>query len=419
MATFSTAFGSLPATSDALGLNNNTKAVPTLTGQQPGQQGQAKAQGQQAQQRPPTFAELQKQGQARPAPPPAPAPVIQSGGSAADLRAALLQQINAMMAGTDDPSFAAQAAVKKQELGAEFGAKEQTLNEELARRGLSASTIGAGRFGDLAGQQARAVAMLEAEVMRQQAEAKARDRAAGFQGLTSLAQMTGDIEMRAAELQQQAELEGRSLDLTAARDAATKELGYADLAYKREALQQEKLLESARLDEARALRLQNLGISQAQLDMEAKRLQQEALLRGRELDLAEARDLAEIEYRAKQLQLEDRRLTSEEAREKARQELERDRMSQDNENARLDRELRQTLGLGQQEIDRLRASQEGRAFLVQLAQLIGGIDKLTPEQLAYLGIKSTQTDDTQTKDDQTDGGDPGGPPGGGRMDTDI
>lgn len=419
MATFSTAFGSLPATSDALGLNNNTKAVPTLTGQQPGQQGQAKAQGQQAQQRPPTFAELQKQGQARPAPPPAPAaPVVQSGGSAADLRAALLQQINAMMAGTDDPSFAAQAAVKKQELGAEFGAKEQTLNEELARRGLSASTIGAGRFGDLAGQQARAVAMLEAEVMRQQAEAKARDRAAGFQGLTSLTQMTGDIEMRAAELQQQAALEGRSLDLTAARDAATKELGYADLAYRREALQQEKLLEAARLDEARALRLQNLGISQAQLDMEAKRLQQEALLRGRELDLAEARDLAEIEYRAKQLQLEDRRLTSEEAREKARQELERDRMSQDNENARLDRELRQTLGLGQQEIDRLRVSQEGRAFLVQLAQLIG-IDKLTPEQLAYLGIGGTQTSGTQTGGGQTGGGGPGGPPGGGRMDTDI
>jgi hypothetical protein len=53
-------------------------------------------------------------------------------------------------------------------LQAQFGAQRQSLDEELARRGLSASTFGAGRMGDLAGQQARATASLEAELLAQE-----------------------------------------------------------------------------------------------------------------------------------------------------------------------------------------------------------------------------------------------------------
>jgi hypothetical protein len=77
------------------------------------------------------------------------------------------------------------------------------LTEEMARRGLSASSISAGRMGDIAGQYARAQA---------------------------------DINARAAELQQNERLKGRELDLQAARDQATKEyqsgqlaLGYAEM----------------------------------------------------------------------------------------------------------------------------------------------------------------------------------------------
>lgn len=433
MATFSTAFGSLPGTADALGTNNNTKGGPgqaqakSMTGlpagQQPGQGQQSQQQGAQA--KPLTFAELQRQGQARPAPPPAPAAPVVSNGSAESLRSALLQQINTMLAGTPDPSFAAQGAVKRADLAAEFGASKQALDEEMARRGLSASTIGAGRYGDLEGQNARALAALEADILRMQEEAKARDRQAGFQGLTSLAQMTGDIEMRALQLQQEAALQGRSLDLTAARDKAQQELGYAELAYKRDALTAEREMESARLEETRALRLQNLGISQQQLDLEARKLQQEAALRGRELDLMEARDLAEIEYRAKQLMLDDRRLTSEEAREKARlefererererQALERERNAQDNTNQQLDRELRERLGMDQLKVDQLRATQEGKAFLLQLAQFIGR-ENMSNEMWAMLtgqgSPPSSQTQGGNPPGGPGNNGGPGGPPG--------
>jgi hypothetical protein len=52
-------------------------------------------------------------------------------------------------------------------LEAQFGAQRQSLEDEMARRGLAASSISAGRFGDLAGQQARALATTEADLLAQ------------------------------------------------------------------------------------------------------------------------------------------------------------------------------------------------------------------------------------------------------------
>lgn len=53
-------------------------------------------------------------------------------------------------------------------LQSQFGAQRQSLEEDMARRGLAASSIAAGRFGDLAGQQARATASLEADLLAQE-----------------------------------------------------------------------------------------------------------------------------------------------------------------------------------------------------------------------------------------------------------
>ena len=53
-------------------------------------------------------------------------------------------------------------------LRAQFGAERPALEENLASRGLAASSIGAGRLGDLAGQQARAMATLEADLLAQE-----------------------------------------------------------------------------------------------------------------------------------------------------------------------------------------------------------------------------------------------------------
>lgn len=72
-------------------------------------------------------------------------------------------------------------------LQAQFGAQRQSLEESLARRGLSASSYGAGMLGDLGGQQARALASLEAELL---ADEQAReDRANDL--LLRLAQLFG------------------------------------------------------------------------------------------------------------------------------------------------------------------------------------------------------------------------------------
>lgn len=53
-------------------------------------------------------------------------------------------------------------------LEAQFAGQRQSLEEDLARRGLSASSFGAGRLGDLGGQQARALASLEADLASQE-----------------------------------------------------------------------------------------------------------------------------------------------------------------------------------------------------------------------------------------------------------
>jgi hypothetical protein len=172
------------------------------------------------------------------------------------LRKQLEEQLGRLAGGNDAQrqAFDATRAARSAELTAQYGAERSKLEEELAARGLSASTIGGGRYGDLAGQQARAAATFEAEMLKQQSEADARDRALYLSTMSDLAGMAGtqdlgayeanikakqiesDIAFRAAELQQEAALQGRDLDLQSARDQATAQyqsgqlgLGYAEM----------------------------------------------------------------------------------------------------------------------------------------------------------------------------------------------
>lgn len=181
------------------------------------------------------------------------------GGSsqAQALRAKLEEQLNALSqdeAKIQGQSYEATRKAKMDEMGAEFGAQRAQIEEDLARRGLSASTIGGGRYGDLAGQQARATATFEADLLRQQAEAEAKNRQMYLSGMSELAGIAGtqdlgafeanlksrqadaDISFRGQELQQEAALRGRELTLQEARDLATKEYqggqlqqGYAEI----------------------------------------------------------------------------------------------------------------------------------------------------------------------------------------------
>jgi hypothetical protein len=223
------------------------------------------------------------------------------GGSAQAMQ--LRNQLAAQLELLKNPStlqgktYDALRASKMADLAAEYGASKSKLEEELAARGLSASTFGAGRYGDLAGQQARAQAAFEAELLKQQSEAEARDRqlymstmsdlaglagsqdAATYQANLQLNQAKADIGARAATLQQEAALQGRSLDLQAARDQATSEYqrgqlqqGYAQIQANRDIAQaeigsRENLAQANLTEQQRASKITE-GIQQGQLTLQ-------------------------------------------------------------------------------------------------------------------------------------------------------
>lgn len=63
----------------------------------------------------------------------------------------------------------AQRAAGQAQLTQSFGAQQKALDEEMARRGIGASSIASGYYGDLAGQQATAQAGLESNVLSDEA----------------------------------------------------------------------------------------------------------------------------------------------------------------------------------------------------------------------------------------------------------
>lgn len=134
--------------------------------------------------------------------PPAPTPAgtgAGTGGGQATPSSAyddLIRQIQDILkqpAGYSNEEMAKIRAARTAELEETFGAQRSALEEEMARRGLSASTIGAGRFGDLAGQQARALSSLEANLLQQQMDAQDRARAQQLTTLSALSGQRADI----------------------------------------------------------------------------------------------------------------------------------------------------------------------------------------------------------------------------------
>lgn len=195
MAIYNTAFGSLPGYNEMLGTTNTTGG-----GQQQvyGQRAQQQRTAQTAPSPQRTFAQMQQQGVARPAPPTTPQAqaFAQYGGSqqAQQMRQRLqeqLQQFGQAPSRFDAQAFQQIRGAQAANLQQEYQAQQQQLNEELARRGLSASSIGGGRMGDLAGQQARALASLDAQLLQQAAETQAQDRAQLLQAGQGLAELAG------------------------------------------------------------------------------------------------------------------------------------------------------------------------------------------------------------------------------------
>lgn len=129
-------------------------------------------------QRPATFAELQEDGIARPAPPsvsqvPQQLNSVGPGATASSVSPATLSPTilpiggGVSMPSGDNQGSALRRKAALDNLRASFAGQRKSLDEDLARRGLWASTgeLGAGaRLGDLAGQQARAEAALESDL---------------------------------------------------------------------------------------------------------------------------------------------------------------------------------------------------------------------------------------------------------------
>ena len=178
--------------------------------------------------------------------------VPQSGATSA-LQDRLLRQLSMLEDAPsrfDDPGFTAARDAARANLEAQFGAERQRIDEEMARRGLSASSIASGRMGDLAGQQARALATMEADFLKEAAMTQAQDRALLLQNYQQLLgtmsenersefdralkryEIDGTLSMRAKELQQEASLRGRSMNIEEANNLARIDLAREEMAQK-------------------------------------------------------------------------------------------------------------------------------------------------------------------------------------------
>ena len=203
MATFNTAFGSLPGYKEMMGTTNTTaggeEKQPTVYG------GQTQTQ-RKTQQPAQTFAQMQQQGVARPAAPATPTATAfgQYGGSqqGQQLRNQLQQRLTEFGQAPsryDTESFKQIRGAQAANLQAEYQGQKKALDEELAGRGLYASSIGGGRMGDLAGQQARALSSLDAQLLQQAADTQAQDRAQYMQSGQGLAELAGSQDLQQFE----------------------------------------------------------------------------------------------------------------------------------------------------------------------------------------------------------------------------
>jgi hypothetical protein len=199
------------------GQQGSKAGIRTLYGQQATPETDEERQRKMAQQPAQTFAQLQKQGMARPAPqPPQGQPFARFEGSQQAQQArtgmlgALQQQLQ-QPTRFDTQAFQQIRQAQQANLQSQYEEQQRQLNEDLARRGLSASNIAASGLGRLGGAQARALADIDAQLLQQAAQTQAADRLAALQAAQGFAELAGSQDLaqfeanrvaQAAEFQQ-------------------------------------------------------------------------------------------------------------------------------------------------------------------------------------------------------------------------
>lgn len=336
----------VPAVQQALQQQPAVQPNPALQQQVAGAMQQGQMQPQQPMQ-PQLAQQVQQQMQQ-----PAPQQPMQQSAVGGDLQQRLIQQLTQL---SETPSayqtedIQQMREAQRSDIEAEFGAQRQALEEDLARRGLSASSIAAGRFGDLAGQQARAMATAEAGLTEKAAESLQRGREAAIQGLAQAAgveleakgldlqskKVQADIDAEAKRLMQQ----DRSLDLQQARDQAQNQIARAQL-----------------VEQAKA-RVSRENISMAELNQNAAQFADR-------LGLDTERFIADRDARAREIALSEEGLDLRAATAAAEQELQRAILEQQV----INNERNYDLAAQNQEIQRLLAELSLMSGLSQYAQ---------------------------------------------------
>jgi hypothetical protein len=285
-----------------------------------------------------------------------------------------LQLLQQGASSSEQRAFDARQAAKTAELEQQFSAERSRLEENLARQGLSASTFGGGRYGDLAGQQARAVASMQSELLQQQATLAAERQKTLISGLQGAAGTQADIDSRAAQLQQEERLKGRELTLQEARDQATREYQTGQLQVSREEIgSRERISQSdrtARKEESALDRSFRSG--ESALDRSFQSGESEKV---RTFTAAENQKRMDLE-----IKLQEGRITADERRQltdltNRKEEAELNRKFQGGE-SKLDRELREKLANAGTQVERDR-------MLLDILKSVGG-DMTEAQRNAFL-----------------------------------
>lgn len=377
-------------------------------------------------QQPQTFAQMQANGQARPnppAPPPQPSPVQ------GQLQGAVSQALTAPSRYDLDAVKQVRTALQG-DLQQQYGAQQKSLNEELARRGLSESTIAGQRYSDLASEQARSMSNLDAQLLRDFASTEAADRTSALgsgqnflnsENATDLANRQFGESSRQFDLQQQlAQALGLGgLDLQKQSLAQSGSQFDKSLGLQQRSLDQSGNQFDKSLQEQIASRLGSQGLQQQQLaqqgDQFSKSLAEQQASRQQSGDqfttqqeLARILGLGNLGLQEKSLAQSGSQFDKSLAEQQAARSQSGDQFSQNlaqqNSQFTLAQELQKMLGLGSQDLQKQQLAQQGSQgntnLLLQFLNLVGGNEQpeLAAQIAKQLGLPAPKTAEEKQRD---------------------
>jgi hypothetical protein len=224
-----------------------------------------------------TFAQMQQNGLARPAPPPQyqqgaqGGQNVQAGGNPQNALSQSITQALQNPSAYGAPQVQQTFDMLNQQLGQGYDYQRKQLNEELAGRGLSESTIAGQRYSDLATEQSRAQANLATQLATQAAQTYGQDRTAAQQSGLSYGNL--GVNQGQLDLNKQLGLGGLGLQAGAltgsyggAPTLAQQQLNQSGSQFQQSQGQQNQqfMIQQAL---AQALGMGGLGVQQGQLDL--------------------------------------------------------------------------------------------------------------------------------------------------------